>query len=59
MRRNLKKWVSMLLTIAMLITLIPISASAENDTTSFYRIFHLDAGRKYFSVDQIKTIIDS
>lgn len=59
MRRNLKKWVSMLLTIAMLITLIPISASAENETTSFYRIFHLDAGRKYFSVDQIKTIIDS
>ena len=25
---------------------------------SFYKIFHLDAGRKYFSLDQIKEIID-
>ena len=28
------------------------------DTTSFYRIFHLDTGRKYFSVEQVKAIID-
>lgn len=28
------------------------------NTDTFYRIFHLDAGRKYFSVDQIKDIID-
>ncbi|MCI6120934.1 MAG: family 20 glycosylhydrolase [Lachnospiraceae bacterium] len=28
------------------------------NTDSFYKIFHLDAGRKYFSVDQIKDIID-
>lgn len=26
---------------------------------TFYRIFHLDCGRKYFSVDQIKALIDS
>lgn len=28
------------------------------DTTSFYRIFHLDTGRKYFTVEQVKAIID-
>lgn len=28
------------------------------DTSVFYRIFHLDCGRKYFSADQIKAIID-
>lgn len=26
---------------------------------TFYRIFHLDCGRKYFSVDQIKDLIDT
>lgn len=25
----------------------------------FYRVFHLDAGRKYFSVESIKTILDA
>ncbi len=29
------------------------------DTSKFYRIFHLDCGRKYFSVDQIKALIDT
>lgn len=29
------------------------------DTSIFYRIFHLDAGRKYFTVDQIEGIIDT
>lgn len=29
------------------------------DTSVFYRIFHLDCGRKYFSVDQIETLIDT
>lgn len=32
--------------------------SVPLNTDSFYKIFHLDAGRKYFSVDQIKDIID-
>lgn len=35
------------------------SRSVPLDTTSVYKIFHLDAGRKYFSVDQIKTVIDT
>ena len=32
--------------------------SVSLDTGIFYRIFHLDAGRKYFSMAQIKEIID-
>lgn len=33
--------------------------SVPLDTGTFYRIFHLDCGRKYFSVDQIKALIDT
>ncbi len=32
--------------------------SVSLNTDTFYRIFHLDAGRKYFSVSQIEGIID-
>lgn len=35
------------------------SSSRSLDTSVFYRIFHLDCGRKYFSVDQIETLIDT
>ena len=33
--------------------------SVPLNTSKFYRIFHLDCGRKYFSVDQIKALIDT
>ena len=58
MRRNLKRWVSMLLMAAMLVTMVPVTASAAGESDTFYRIFHLDVGRKYFTVDQVKVIID-
>lgn len=58
MRRNLKRWVSMLLMAAMLVTMVPVTASAAGESDTFYRIFHLDVGRKYFTVDQVKAIID-
>ena len=32
--------------------------TATTDNSEFLRIFHLDCGRKYFSVDQINAIID-
>lgn len=35
------------------------TGSVPLDTTKFYRIFLLDCGRKYFSVDQIKALIDT
>lgn len=34
------------------------SKNVPLNTETFYKIFHLDCGRKYFSVDQIKAIID-
>lgn len=40
-------------------TTVSKNQSVPLDTNSFYRIFHLDAGRKYFSVDQITDIIDT
>lgn len=35
------------------------SSSRSLNTSVFYRIFHLDCGRKYFSVDQIEALIDT
>lgn len=35
---------------------VPTATTADN--SNFMRIFHLDCGRKYFSVDEIKGIID-
>ncbi|MGN0477918.1 MAG: family 20 glycosylhydrolase [Hominenteromicrobium sp.] len=43
-------------------TITPYSGEAKSvslDTSTFYRIFFLDCGRRYFSVDEIKVIIDS
>lgn len=34
------------------------TATTTADNSNFMRIFHLDCGRKYFSVDKIKGIID-
>ena len=34
-----------------------VAEQAATDSSEFIRVFHLDCGRKYFSVDNIKTII--
>ena len=66
--RSLRKRVlSLILAVVMAVSLLPISAFASGDskasttasTDEFVRIFHLDCGRKYFSVDQIKDLIDA
>lgn len=66
-----KRLLSLLLAVVLMIGLLPISAFASNVGTQendsgktagnqeFMRIFHLDCGRKYFSVDQIKDLIDT
>ena len=57
-----RRWLSALLAILMLLTMIPtVAFAADGDTSNddFVRIFHLDCGRKYFSVDQIKAIVDT
>ena len=40
---------------------LPTAASSDGAASNddFMRIFHLDCGRKYFSVDQIKDLIDA
>lgn len=62
-----KRWLSLLLAVILMIGLLPISAFAsnvgtqENDSGSGYEynIMFLDCGRKYFSVNSIKQIIDN
>lgn len=61
---------SLLLAVVLMIGLLPISAFASNvgtqandsgktaESQEFMRIFHLDCGRKYFSVNEIEGIID-
>ncbi|MDY3992674.1 MAG: S-layer homology domain-containing protein [Evtepia sp.] len=58
---RLKKGLALVLTLCMMLSLVPvITPSAKaTDEGDFTRIFHLDAGRKYFSVDQIKALIDT
>ena len=61
-RKMVKRLLSLLLAVVMVMTLAPVSAKAEenSDIPSLdYRIVHLDCGRKYFSVDNIKSIIDT
>lgn len=66
--RSLRKRVlSLILAVVMAVSLLPISAFASGDskasttasTDEFVRIFHLDCGRKYFSVKQIEDLIDA
>lgn len=61
-----QKVLSMILVLVMLLGLLSVSAftmqnttsSDSADSTEFMRIFHLDCGRKYFSVSEIEGIID-
>ena len=60
-----QKVLSMILVLVMLLGLLSVSAftmqnttsSDSADSTEFMRIFHLDCGRKYFSVSEIKGLI--
>lgn len=68
-KRLKKRFLSLLLVLMMFLSLLPLSAAAEGNsdasasseasTSLDYRIVHLDCGRKYFSVDNIKSIIDT
>ena len=61
--KKFKKAVAFLLVVCMLVTgnMSLFANAAENSSEnedSFYRIFHLDAARKFFDVDEIKEMID-
>ena len=65
-----KRLLSLILAVILMIGLLPISAFASNvgtqandssktaESQEFMRIFHLDCGRKYFTVSEIECIID-
>ena len=61
-----KKILALLLALCMMIGVVPITVLAAEteasetaaDSESFMRIFNLDCGRIYFSVEQIEDIID-
>lgn len=57
---RLKKGLALVLTLCMMLSLMPVitpSSQAANGD-DFYKIVHLDCGRKYFTVDWIKGLID-
>ena len=67
-RTGTKKVLSMILVLVMLLSLLsmavftlPAAASSDGAASNddFMRIFHLDCGRKYFSVAEIESLIDT
>ena len=64
--KKFKKAVAFLLVVCMLVTgnMSLFANAAESNSVSeigtdmFYRVFHLDAARKYFSAAEIKKLID-
>lgn len=66
-RTGTKKVLSMILVLVMLLSLLSmaaftlptaVSSDGAASNVDFMRIFHLDCGRKYFSVAEIEDIID-
>lgn len=60
-----KKVLSLILAVVMAVSLLPISAFASGDSkasttdnTDYYKILHLDCGRKYFSKDWIIALLN-
>ena len=66
---NMKLWkrtLSLLLALVMVLGFVPLqlfateaNATASNvNSAGFYRVFHLDAGRKYYSLASLKRFVD-
>lgn len=55
------RWLALLLAVVMLLSVLPTAVFAEGEPSAatFYKIVHLDCGRKYFSPENIKKIIDN
>ena len=53
------RWLALLLAVVMLLSVLPTAVfAADTAANDFIRIFHLDCGRKYFTVAQVENIID-
>lgn len=72
MKNKMKVMLSLVLTVALVFAFVAVPVMADNDgantasngsalsaSTYQYSIVHVDAGRKYFSPDNIKKIIDN
>ena len=53
---KLKKFVALALVLCMVLTLMPLRASAA--TEDFLRVYHVDCGRKFFEIADIEELID-
>ncbi len=67
-KKKTRRWLSLLLAVVMLLSMLPAAAFAVGSSGAlarsssgddFMRIVHLDAGRKYFSVQSVKALIDA
>jgi len=55
-----KRIAALVLVVCMVLSFVPVSArAADSSNGDFIRVYHVDAGRKYFSVDELKEIIDT
>ena len=54
-----KRIVSLAMVLCMIMAFLPVGVSAAEDDSYAYNIVHVDAGRKYFSPDELKAIIDN
>ena len=55
---KIKRIVSLVLVLCMVMAFLPVGVRAAEDDYA-YSIVHVDAGRKYFTPDELKTIIDN
>lgn len=55
------RWLALLLAVVMVLSVLPTAVFAEEESSAdaFYKIVHVDCGRKYFSPENIKKIIDN
>lgn len=66
--KGIKKGLAILLVLCTLLSMVAMTGAAapqdaaaaqsSNDSNDFMRVFHLDCGRKYFTVSEIEGIID-
>lgn len=59
MKTFARKFLSVTLAAMMLLSMLPTVAFAADSSDEFYKVVHLDAGRKYFSPEYIELLIDN
>ena len=59
--KNFKRLMALALVLCMMLSAVPMTvfAAETSPEDDFLRVFHLDCGRKYFTVDQVKELIDA